>query len=62
MTFLVGLDMESMSAECAVAHDFEVEVLHGACKRAGDIPMPTAPDVVLIRRCACPCHDAGGVR
>lgn len=62
MTFPKNLDTESMSSACSVAYEHDVPALHATCKRTKDIPTPTAPDIVLIRRCTCPCHSAGGAR
>ena len=49
-------DLETRSAECALAARPDYATLHTDCRQTKDIPLPGARGVLLIRRCTCPCH------
>lgn len=59
-----GVDAASLSAECALAQQPEYKGLHHDCHRTKDVPLPHSRGLVLMPRCACPCHrqSQGGVR
>lgn len=50
------LDATDLSAECALAQRPGYEALHLDCHQTQDIPLPHCRGVLLVRRCACPCH------
>lgn len=54
----------TLSAECAVAQRPEYRGLHHACRQIEDVPVPHSMGLVLLPRCACPCHrqSQGGAR
>lgn len=47
------------SAECTLAQQPEYKSLHGQCRQISDVPLPHSRGLLLIRRCACPCHRRG---
>ena len=54
---IAAIDAPSMrSAECAVAALDRYQELHQECRQTKDIPLPHGADLVLVRRCTCPCH------
>ncbi|NUQ95389.1 MAG: hypothetical protein HOY79_02080 [Streptomyces sp.] len=51
-----GVDAASLSAECALALRPEYKGLHHECRQTKDVPLPHSTGLVLMPRCACPCH------
>ena len=49
-------DTSTRSAECAMAAQDGYQDLHHECRQTKDIPLPHGADLVLVRRCTCPCH------
>ena len=50
------VDIETRSAECALAAQPDYADLHVDCRQTKDIPLPRGSGILLIRRCTCPCH------
>jgi len=49
-------EVSPMSAECALAQRQGYEELHRECRQTKDVPLPRATGILLMPRCACPCH------
>lgn len=56
MSTTAGDDLETRSAECALAARPDYTDLHTRCRQIEDIPLPRSNGILLIRRCTCPCH------
>ncbi|MEU6261407.1 hypothetical protein [Streptomyces sp. NPDC047043] len=47
------------SVECTLAQRSGYGDLHDQCHQTNDVPLPYSADVLLQRRCYCPCHGHG---
>ncbi|WOX16619.1 hypothetical protein [Streptomyces sp. N50] len=51
-----SVDISTMSAECAVAHQPGYADLHNECRQTEDLPLPGGGGILLVPRCTCPHH------
>ena len=54
------VDLETLSAQCAVGQRSGYEDLHSACRQTRDVPLPHSTGILLVRRCTCECHFQSG--
>jgi len=48
-----SVDVETQSAECALAARPDYAGLHVDCRQTKDISLPGANGILLVRRCTC---------
>ncbi|WP_434091122.1 hypothetical protein [Streptomyces flaveus] len=49
-------NLETLSAECTLAQRPDYAHLHTSCRQTEDVPLPHSVGILLVHRCACPCH------
>jgi hypothetical protein len=49
-------DLNTLSAECALAKRPGYEELHTSCRQTHDVPLPGAKGILLAPSCGCNCH------
>lgn len=50
-------EAQSLSTECRLATRPGYNELHDSCIQTKDIFLPHGLDILLQRRCGCPCHQ-----